>query len=214
MNQRVICALLVTLSWAGALARAAEHYEVVVDRDVPAKMRDGVVLRADIYRPKADGKFPVLLTRTPYDKRGEIDFGPMAAARGYVVVVQDVRGRFTSEGEWYTFKYESQDGYDTVEWAAALPYSNGKVGLYGGSYVGATQMLAAIASPPHLAAIFPQITASNYHEGWTYQGGAFALWFGQSWTSGLAMNTLDRTRGRGLLGLPLGHELAACPITP
>ena len=99
-----------------------------MDRNVPAKMRDGVVLNADIYRPKAEGKFPVLLTRTPYDKRGDRDFGPLAAAHGYVVVVQDVRGRYTSEGEWYTFKYESQDGYDTVEWAAALPYSNGKVG--------------------------------------------------------------------------------------
>ncbi|MGA3322930.1 MAG: CocE/NonD family hydrolase [Terriglobia bacterium] len=195
MNRRVICALLVTLSWAGPLARAEEHYEIVVDRDVPAKMRDGVVLRADIYRPKAEGKFPVLLCRTPYDKRSEIDFGPLAAAHGYVVVAQDVRGRFGSLGDWSTFKYESQDGYDTVEWAAALPYANGKVGMYSGSYVGATQMLAAIASPPHLAAILPQVTASNYHDGWTYQGGAFALWFGQSWTSGLAINTLDRRVG-------------------
>jgi putative CocE/NonD family hydrolase len=155
-------------------------------------MRDGVVLRADIYRPKADGKFPVLLTRTPYDKRGEMDFGHMAAACGYVVVAQDVRGRYTSDGDWYTFKNESQDGYDTVEWAAALPYSNGKVGTFGGSYVGATQMLTAISSPPHLAGIMPVVTASNYHENWTYQGGAFEQWFDQSWTTGLAENMLDR----------------------
>jgi uncharacterized protein len=195
MNRRVMCAVLVTLSWAGSLARAEDHYEVIVERDVRVSMRDGVVLHADIYRPKADGKFPVLLTRTPYDRRAEIDFGPMAAARGYVVVAQDVRGRFSSEGEWYTFKYESQDGYDTVEWAAALPYSNGKVAMYSGSYVGATQMLAAISSPPHLVAVFPQVTASNYHEGWVYQGGAFALWFSQSWTSSLALNTLDRRVG-------------------
>ncbi|MGO8787415.1 MAG: CocE/NonD family hydrolase [Terriglobia bacterium] len=174
------------------MARAEEHYDVIVERDVPAKMRDGVVLRADIYRPKADGKFPVLLTRTPYDKRGEMDFGPMAAARGYVVITQDVRGRYTSEGDWYTFKNESQDGYDTVEWAAALPYSNGKVGMFGSSYVGATQMLAAIAAPPHLAGILPIVTASNYHENWTYQGGAFEQWFDQSWTTILAENTLDR----------------------
>ena len=195
MNRRVICTLLLALFWSGSLAWAEEHYEVIVERNVPATMRDGTVLRADIYRPKADGKFPVLLTRTPYDRRSEIDFGPLAAARGYVVVAQDVRGRFGSRGEWYTFKYESQDGYDTVEWAAALPYCNGKVAMYSGSYVGATQMLAAIASPPHLVAIFPQITASNYHEGWTYQGGAFALWFSQSWTSGLALNTLERRVG-------------------
>ena len=196
MNRRVICAVLVTLSLAGALARADEHYEVIVERDVPVKMRDGVVLRADIYRPKADGKFPVLLTRTPYDKHSENDFGPLAAASGYVVVVQDVRGRYASEGDWYTFKYESQDGYDTVEWTAALPSANGKVGMFSGSYVGATQMLAAIASPPHLAAIFPQVTASNYHDGWTYQGGALEQWFDQSWTTGLALNTLIRRAGR------------------
>ena len=86
----------------------------------------------------------------------------------------------------------SDDGYDTVEWAAALPHSNGKVGMFGGSYVGATQMLAAIAHPPHLAGICPVVTASNYHENWTYQGGAFEQWFNESWTSGLAQDTLNR----------------------
>jgi putative CocE/NonD family hydrolase len=192
MTQRVICTLLLILSCAGALARAEEHYEVIVERNVPAKMRDGVILRADIYRPKADGKFPVLLTRSPYDKRGNGEFGLLAAAHGYVVVAQDVRGRYMSEGEWYTFKHESLDGFDTVEWAAALPYSNGKVGMFGGSYVGATQMLTAIAAPPHLAGILPIVTASNYHENWTYQGGAFEQWFDQSWTTGLAANTFDR----------------------
>ena len=157
-------------------------------------MRDGVILRADIYRPKADGQFPVLLQRTPYNKSGAAAFGYQGScAAGYVVIVQDVRGRYTSEGEWYTFKHESDDGYDTVEWAAALPYSNGKVGMWGGSYVGATQMLAAIAHPPHLAGICPVVTASNYHENWTYQGGAFEQWFNQSWTSGLAQDTFDRT---------------------
>jgi len=87
--------------------------------------------------------------------------------------MQDVRGRFESEGEWYPFKYEANDGYDTIEWAGSLPYTNGKVGMFGGSYVGATQMLAAMTKPPHLAAICPTVTASNYHENWTYQGGAF-----------------------------------------
>src|SRR2546427_9205825 len=176
----------------GTPGRAQEHYEVTIERGVPAKMRDGVTLYADIYRPKTDGKFPVLLSRTPYDKRNSADFPLRGAARGYVFIVQDVRGRFTSEGEWYTFKYESQDGYDTVEWAAALPYSNGKVGMFGGSYVGATQMLAAIATPPHLAGVFAVVTASNYHDGWTYQGGAFEQWFNESWTTGLGQDTLDR----------------------
>jgi hypothetical protein len=165
---------------------------VTVERGVPAKMRDGVTLRADICRPKADGKFPVLLTRTPYDRNGSADFCLRAAARGYVVVTQDVRGRYASEGDWYPFKNESQDGFDTVEWVAALPYSNGKVGMFGGSYVGATQYLAAIAQPPHLAGICPNFTASNYHDGWTYQGGAFEQWFNESWTTGLAENTMSR----------------------
>jgi putative CocE/NonD family hydrolase len=181
---------LTVLTPAGV--RAADSYEVTIERGVPIKMRDGVTLRADICRPKAEGKFPLLLTRTPYDKNRAVDFCLKAAARGYVVVAQDVRGRYASEGDWYPFKYESQDGYDTVEWAAALPYSNGKVGMFGGSYVGATQYLAAIAKPPHLAGICPDVTASNYHDGWTYQGGAFEQWFDESWTTGLAENTISR----------------------
>jgi len=190
MNSKPL--LILTTLLVAATAFAADRYEVTIEHGVAAKMRDGVTLRADIYRPKAEGKFPVLLQRTPYDKRGAVDFGLRAAARGYVVVVQDVRGRYTSEGDWYAFKHESDDGYDTVEWAAALPYSNGKVGMFGGSYVGATQMLTAIAAPPHLAGVFPVVTASNYHDGWTYQGGAFEQWFNETWTTGLAQDTLNR----------------------
>ncbi len=175
-----------------ATGSAFAPLEVTVEHGVKVTMRDGVVLRADIYRPKQEGKYPVLLQRTPYNKAGGADFGAHAAAAGYVAIVQDVRGRFTSEGEWYPFKWESQDGFDTVEWAAALPYSNGKVGMWGGSYVGATQMLTAIAHPPHLAGICPVVTASNYHSNWTYQGGAFEQWFNESWTSGLAQDTLNR----------------------
>lgn len=173
-------------------AHAADQYSVTYERNVALKMRDGITLRADIFRPNADGKFPVLLQRTPYNKDNGVEFGIKAASRGYVVIFQDVRGRYASEGEWYVFKNEPNDGYDTVEWAAALPYSNGKVGMFGGSYVGATQMLAAIAHPPHLAGICPVVTASNYHENWTYQGGAFEQWFDEDWTSGLAQNTYDR----------------------
>lgn len=188
----VFTALRLALCY-GLAATPAENYEVTIERGVAVKMRDGTTLRADIYRPKAEGKFPVLLQRTPYNKGGgNCEVCMKAAARGFVAVVQDVRGRYTSEGEWYTFKHESEDGYDTVEWAAALPYSNAKVGMWGASYVGATQMLAAIAQPPHLAGIFPIVTASNYHDGWTYQGGAFEQWFNESWTTGLAQDTLNR----------------------
>jgi len=186
-----------TVLFAVAIAAICEAavvppIEVTVEHGVKVVMRDGVTLRADIYRPNQDGRFPVLLQRTPYNKGGGEDFGRLAAAAGYVAIIQDVRGRYTSEGEWYPFQWESQDGFDTVEWAASLPYSNGKVGMWGGSYVGATQMLAAIAHPPHLAGICPVVTASNYHSNWTYQGGAFEQWFNESWTSGLAQDTLNR----------------------
>ena len=185
----------IVLPAAAAIAQAtlpAAAPSIVVKRSVAMKTRDGVTLYADVYRPTGDAKFPVLLQRTPYNKDNAAEFARTAVARGYMVVVQDVRGRYTSEGEWYPFKHETDDGYDTIEWAAALPNSNGKVGMFGGSYVGATQMLAAIGHPPHLAGINPVVTASNYHENWTYQGGAFEQWFDESWTSGLAQDTANR----------------------
>src|SRR5712671_2933372 len=189
----LFAAILYVPSFA-QVTRAQKSYEISFESNVPVKMRDGVTLRADIYRPKTDEKLPVLLTRTPYDKTRNwiTPFAHVAAARGYVVIMQDVRGRYESEGEWYPFKYEGNDGYDTIEWAGSLPYSNGKVGMFGGSYVGATQMLAALTKPPHLAGICPNVTASNYHDGWTYQGGAFEQWFNESWSSGLAQDTLNR----------------------
>src|SRR5882672_5043841 len=206
----LFAAILCVPSFA-QVTRAQKSYEISFESNVPVKMRDGVTLRADIYRPKTDEKLPVLLTRTPYDKTRNwiTPFAHLAAARGYVVIMQDVRGRYESEGEWYPFKNEANDGYDTIEWAGALPYTNGKVGMFGGSYVGATQMLAALTKPPHLAAICPTVTASNYHENWTYQGGAFGQWFNQSWSSGLVENTETRrwnnlnTAMKGMNELPL-----------
>ena len=168
--------------------------DILIQHGVPMKTRDGVTLYSDVYRPNSPDKFPVILMRTPYDKSVDWAVSPAQdiVARGYVLIIQDVRGRYTSEGEWYPFKHEQADGYDTVEWAASLPCSNGKVGMMGASYVGATQMLAAISAPPHLAGIAPNVTASNYHDNWTYQGGAFEQWFDQNWTTQLARNTLDR----------------------
>ncbi len=193
MLKKTFChAALAAALLPGAAAWNQAPSDVIVEHDVAMKTRDGVTLYADIYRPAGDASFPVLLTRTPYNKTGSSDFGHMGAMRGYMVVAQDVRGRYTSEGEWYPFKHEIEDGYDTVEWAAALPHSNGMVGMFSGSYVGATQMLAAIGHPPHLAGICPVVTASNYHENWTYQGGAFEQWFNESWTSGLAQDTANR----------------------
>jgi putative CocE/NonD family hydrolase len=169
----------------------AQELQVTVDSGVRVRMRDGVMLVADIYRPNAPGRFPVLVERTPYNRQ-DPGTGIFLASHGYVVVLQDTRGRYASEGEFYPFVYESQDGYDTIEWAAALDCSDGKVGMFGGSYVGATQMLAAAALPPHLVAIFPYVTASQYYDGWTYQSGALMQWFTSSWTTGLAEDTLRR----------------------
>jgi putative CocE/NonD family hydrolase len=166
-------------------------------------MRDGTTLFADVYRPAGDGPWPVLLMRTPYDKaqpnEGTYHHPTWFAQQGYLVVVQDVRGRYTSEGEWYPYRHESNDGFDTVEWAATLPGSNGRVGMYGYSYVGATQMLAAVTRPPHLVAIAPALTASDYYQGWTYEGGALSQAFIQSWGFGLAEDTARRMGREDLL---------------
>ena len=157
-----------------------------VENDISVAMRDGVILYADIYRPDGEGPYPTILQRTPYDKTNSLSnnmLDPIRAAKaGFAVVIQDTRGRHASEGEFYAFRDDIDDGYDTVEWAAAQPWSNGKVGMYGASYVGATQWLAATSRPPHLITIIPTVTASNYHDGWTYQGGAFELGFNMSWT--------------------------------
>ncbi len=191
MNRKI---LALSILWILPAIWAAEpgKYDVAADIGVRAAMRDGTLLAADVYRPEAKGKFPVLLERTPYNRKGGRTAGRLLASHGYIVVIQDVRGRYDSEGEWYPFKHESADGYDTVEWAARLPGSDGRVGMFGGSYVGATQMLAAIARPPHLEAIFPYVTASEYYDGWTYQGGVLMQWFTQSWTAGLARDTVRR----------------------
>ncbi|MEW5980442.1 MAG: CocE/NonD family hydrolase [Acidobacteriota bacterium] len=191
-RDRLCFALTIVVSLLAAPLFGQDQCPVRIENNVAMKARDGVTLRADVYRPKNDGKFPVILERTPYDKRAGVGFGLKAAAQGYVYIIQDCRGRFASEGDWYPFRYESQDGYDAVEWAAALPYSNGKVGMFGGSYVGATQMLAAVAAPPHLAGIMPVVTASNYHGHWAYQGGAFSQLLAQAWCTALAFDTLQR----------------------
>ena len=155
---------------------------VKFEADLPIRLRDGITTYADVFRPDGAGRFPALLQRTPCDKTSTISRALMvdamrAAMSGYAVVIQDVRGRFSSEGEFYTLVNEANDGYDSVEWVGSQPWCNGKVGMLGGSYVGATQWLAAVARPPSLSAIVSGVTASDYHEGWTYQGGALELAF-------------------------------------
>ena len=162
---------------------------IKTETNIPIPMRDGARLYADVYRPDTSERVPVLLQRTPYNKnlpaaRGATLDSLRAVSHGYAVVIQDTRGRYASDGEFYPFRDEIDDGYDTVEWCASQPWSSGKVGMYGRSYTAATQWLAAISRPPSLAAMVPGITASDYHEGWTYQGGAFEWGFAVSWTLG------------------------------
>lgn len=170
------------------LARMPSLMDIRVERNVVVPMRDGTILRADVFRPEPEGNYPVLLTRTPYNKSmANLSYGWLQpirpASEGYVVVVQDVRGRFESDGRFHPFHQELSDGFDTVEWCARQPWSNGRVGMYGFSYLGATQWLAASAQPPNLQCIFPSLTASDYYDGWTYRGGAFELGFNLTWTA-------------------------------
>lgn len=178
----------------------AERSTLTVERNVPATMRDGTVLHADVYRPAGPGPYPVVLQRTPYDKSLAVHpWVVRAATAGYAAVIQDVRGRYTSEGDFTTFVNERADGFDTLEWLSAEPWSDGNVGMFGGSYVGLTQWQAALNNHPALKAIVPVVTASNYHAGWTYQGGAFELQFNVSWIlTALALNTAMRSNEGGI----------------
>jgi putative CocE/NonD family hydrolase len=149
------------------------RYNITVERDVPAKMRDGITLFADVYRPSEPGRYPALLFRTPYNKTDSADGFVVSAVRhGYVVVLQDVRGQFRSEGEFNPYLQEVDDGHDSIEWVAAQPYVNGKVGTYGLSYPGAVQWMTAPTRPPHLVAMVPAMTFANSRH-FIYQGGIF-----------------------------------------
>lgn len=168
-------------SWAGA-----GQTKMTVEMNVPIRLRDGIVTKADVYRPSKPGRYPVLLQRTPYDKSflafAFLGIRPVRAVdSGYVVVIQDVRGRWASEGEFDPLRNEVNDGYDTVKWCASQPWSSGKVGMYGASYVGAVQWLAAASGVPELKAIAPFITASNYYNEWYYRNGAMQLSFVEAW---------------------------------
>src|SRR5262249_51957511 len=163
---------------APKVARREAEHGVVVAKDVMIPMRDGVRLAADLYRPARDGKpvdgrFPTLLTRTPYGKGdGRSAEGLYYAARGYNVVCNDVRGRFDSEGTWRMMADDPADGYDVVEWIASQPWSDGKVGTFGTSYPGGTQHALAEERPPHLTTLVPIDALSNCGVAGMRHGGA------------------------------------------
>ena len=155
-----------------------QQYDVLCETNVMMPMRDGVGLATDIYLPaaggrRAEGGFPVILERTPYDKAAPraVSKGKYFARRGYVCALQDVRGRFKSEGEWYAFAKEAPDGYDTVEWLGTQTWSNGKVGTMGDSYAGSDQSALATLDPAHLSTMIVAVGASNYYHSSMRQNG-------------------------------------------
>ena len=156
-----------------------------LERGVACRTHDGVTLRSDHYYPPRGDPAPTLLMRQPYgrDIASTVVYRHPAwyARRGYNVVIQDVRGRGDSEGDFYPFRHEARDGFDTVEWVAARPECNGKVGMYGFSYQGSTQLLAAVEQPPALRCIAPAMTAADLYSGWFYQNGALRLASALGW---------------------------------
>jgi putative CocE/NonD family hydrolase len=158
--------------------------DVTVDHYVAIRMRDGVNLYADVYRPTREDKYPVIVSRTPYSTQrapSAYEEPVFFARRGYVFVFQDVRGRHESEGKWEPFRNDIEDGYDTIEWAAVQPWSNGKVGMQGHSYGGHVQWRAAMAKPPHLVTIAPMVASTSLYHNWVTLNGAWRLSFNFGW---------------------------------
>jgi putative CocE/NonD family hydrolase len=176
-------------------------------RDVALAMRDGIVLRADIVLPNTSGRFPTLVYRTPYGKQFALKEGgtfEKAVARGYAVVIQDVRGRYASDGDFSPYQNEGRDGFDTIEWAARQSWSDGNIGTFGLSYPGAVQWLAAVENPPHLEAMVPAMTFSTPRN-FFYSGGVFD----GSWLDWIWFNIAPDTRHRKNLPGPQTRKEAA-----
>jgi putative CocE/NonD family hydrolase len=159
--------------------------KITVLNDLRCPMRDGVELMTDVYMPAEGGPFPTVVSRTPYDRANHmIHSVPSAIAlaqSGYAVVSQDVRGRYDSDGDWYPFRSEADDGADTLKWAAAQSWSNGTLGMTGASYFGLTQWQAAQSGDPNLKAIVPRVAYSDVYHNWVYTGGALQLGFCLNW---------------------------------
>ncbi len=175
-------------------------HAIRIDHDVPMQTRDGVTLRADVFRPDDGQRHPAILSRTPYDKRlsWNSDFlGAVQAARaGYAFVIQDTRGRFASEGEYLPGQPEGKDGHDAVEWVAAEPWCDGTVGMTGGSYLGRIQWQTALEQPPSLKAIAPAIITSGPLSEWR-RAGVVDFEANVSWFSLMAVEMTNRLERQG-----------------
>ncbi len=194
--------------------------DVVMENLVPVPMRDGVTLYADVYRPARPGRYPVIVSRTPYStERYPSAYADAVffAQRGYVFVYQDVRGRHESEGKWEPFRNDIEDGYDTIEWAARQSWSNGKVGMQGGSYLGHVQWRAAMAAPPHLVSIAPMVAATSLYHDWVTLNGGWRLSFNFGWgpvrqESRIMQNTGPHTMTGGPESLSYDRVLWHLPL--
>jgi len=179
-------AIVLSVAWFTPTQLRAPSPDYLVEKDVAVPMRDGTVLRADLLRPKSNSPFPVLVYRTPYGKEAALKQYKTfrrAVERGYAVMVEDVRGRYSSDGDFLPYQQEGHDGYDTIEWAARQPWSNGAVGSFGLSYPGAVQWLAAIEAPPHLKAMVPAMTFSTPLN-FFYAGGTWDMsWIDWIWNN-------------------------------
>ena len=177
-----------------------EKSKMSVDINVINEMRDGVKLYSDIYYPGLEGKYPVLLSRIPYGKHKpryhSLYMDPLRATqRGYIVIIQDVRGKHRSEGEFNPFHNEYDDGYDTLEWISQQDWCDGNIGMFGISYHGATQWLAAATQHPSLKTIIPGVTSDSYYDSWTYLGGVLQYYWLTHWTIGtLVLDDIQRNK--------------------
>ncbi|MBI3210947.1 MAG: CocE/NonD family hydrolase [Candidatus Solibacter usitatus] len=176
-------------------------------RDASVPMRDGVKLASTVFLPSRPGPYATLLVRTPYNRGGVSRLATYLAGRGYAVMTQDCRGRFQSEGSFYAFVNEGEDGYDTIEWIAKQPWSNGKVGTFGGSYLAWDQLYTAAFQPPHLSAMFLIVGGSNFYQDYAFPGGApnlgWSMWLAQSaLTSKQAASDASRPNPQTWMQLP------------
>ncbi len=175
---------------------------IVLEKNVEIPLRDGTVTRANVYRPDVDAPVPAILIRTPYSKdllfAQTFSLDPVRAAEsGFAVVFQDTRGRYESEGDFYPYRYEAEDGYDSVEWVAEQAWCDGSVGMSGLSYLGAAQWLAAIEKPPHLKTIVPiTIGSQHYMDMMSFKGGAFKLGYLLFWITAFVAPDVAMRRAR------------------
>jgi putative CocE/NonD family hydrolase len=190
-------------------------FEVEIKAGTPVPMRDGVKLSTDLYLPAGAEKAPGILIRTPYKKELEELQGRYYARRGYVVAVQDARGRFASEGQWEPFVNEAKDGYDAIEWMARQPWSNGRVGMIGASYLGWVQWWAATLHPPHLATMIPNVSPPDPFHNLPFDNGVLALLMSLHWADLVESNAtgdLSGTINASLSRKNLPELLKALPV--